>query len=216
VRIRYFVSLAGAFILVSGYFIARMEAAAPRSGPSMGPTPLILEKAEGEHRVRRPREIPVPSGAFTIKVDRVNGRSSGLVLGTEIIAPGGVIPRHKHLGQDEIVLIETGTAHVWLGDQEQEVHAGAVVFIPAETWISLKNSGNENMSLTFIFSAPGFETYLRCTSVPEGEKTSPMTSEEWRGCQHTGHISFEAAPQPTAFSQGLTFGAQINIFKETL
>ena len=200
-RIRYVLSLASALVLVSGYFIARMEAAG-RSGTGVGLTPLILEKEEGERRVRRPREIPVPTGAFTIKVERVDGGSNSLVLGTEIIAPGGVIPRHKHLGQDEIVLIGTGTAHVWLGDKEQELHAGAVVFIPAETWISMRNSGNENINLIFIFSAPGFETYLRCTSVPEGDKASPMTNDEWRACQHTGHISVEAAPQSTAFSQG--------------
>ena len=191
-RIGYVLTLVGACILVSGYFIARTEARA-QSDTRTGPTPLLLEKEDGERRVRRPREIPVPTGAFTVKVDPVNGGSKNLVLGTEIIAPGGIIPRHKHLGQDEIVLIETGTAHVWLGDKEQEAHAGAVVFIPAETWISVKNSGNENILLTFIFSAPGFETYLRCTSVREGEKTSPMTSPEWQACQHAGHISFEAA-----------------------
>jgi quercetin dioxygenase-like cupin family protein len=200
VRIRYVLSLTGAFILLSGYCIARIGGVA-QSGTSVGPTPLILEKEEGEQRVRRPREIPVPTGAFNIKVDRFNGGSNNLVLGTEIIAPGGAIPRHKHLGQDEILLIQTGTAYVWLGEKQREVHRGAVVFIPAETWISVKNSGNEDVSLTFIFSAPGFETYLRCTSVPEGEKANPMTSEEWRECQHGGHISFEAAPRPTAFSQ---------------
>jgi quercetin dioxygenase-like cupin family protein len=194
-RIGYVLTLVGACILVSGYFIARTEARA-QSDTRTGPTPLILEKEDGEHRVRRPREVPVPTGAFTIKVDPVNGGSKNLVLGTEIIAPGGIIPRHKHLGQDEIVLIETGSAHVWLGDKEQEAHAGAAVFIPAETWISIKNSGNENILLTFVFSAPGFEMYLRCTSVREGEKTSPMTSEEWQACQHTGHISFKAAPLP--------------------
>jgi quercetin dioxygenase-like cupin family protein len=193
-RIQYVLTLAAACILASGYFIVR-TVAGKQSVSTTGPTPLILEKEDGEHRVRRPREIPVPAGTFTIKVDQLNGGSKNLVLGTEILAPGGTIPRHKHFGQDEIVLIETGVAHVWLGDKEQEVHAGAAVFIPAETWISIKNSGNENINIAFVFSAPGFETYLRCTSVREGQKTSPMTGEEWRACQHTGHISFDAVPQ---------------------
>ena len=194
-------TLAGACILASGYFITR-SGAAVHAVSNTSTTPLILEKEDGERRVRRPREIPVPTGPFTIKVDQVNGGSKNLVLGTEILAPGGTISRHKHIGQDEIVLIETGTAHVWLGDKEREVHAGAAVFIPAETWISIKNSGNENVNLAFVFSAPGFETYLRCTSVREGEKTIPMTGEEWRACQHKGHISFEAASQSTTSSKG--------------
>jgi len=36
--------------------------------------PLILEKNEGEQRVRRPREVPVPSMGFMFKIDRLNGR----------------------------------------------------------------------------------------------------------------------------------------------
>src|SRR5207248_11236797 len=63
----------------------------------------------------------------------------------------------SHLGQDEILLLQTGTAHVWLGEQERDVHAGGLVFIPAHTWISLKNTGTEPVSLTFIFSAPGLD-----------------------------------------------------------
>src|SRR5499433_1981487 len=106
----------------------------------------FLEKSEGEHRVRRPREIPIPTDAFTIKVDRRHGGSQKMWLGTEEIPPAGIVPRHKHLGQDEIVLIQTGSAHVWLGTQERDVHAGAIVFIPSDTWVSLKNTGNENIT----------------------------------------------------------------------
>jgi len=32
-----------------------------------------------------------------------------------------------------------------------------MVFFPAETWVGLKNIGLDNISLVFIFSAPGFE-----------------------------------------------------------
>lgn len=193
-RSRNILPWAGALLLAGGYFIVRTEAAA-QSRTSTNPAPLILEKEDGEQRVRRPREVPVPASTITIKVDQLNGGSKNLVVGTEVIAPGAIIPKHRHAGQDEILLIETGTAHVWLGDQEREAHAGGIVFIPAETWISVKNSGNENVYLAFVFSAPGFESYLRCTSVPEGEKPIPMTGAEWRACQHSGHISFEAAPQ---------------------
>ena len=59
--------------------------------------------------------------SFIIKVDRQNGGSQKMWLGTEEIPPGGLIPKHKHLGQDEILLIQTGN-----------VHAGAVVFIPSD------------------------------------------------------------------------------------
>lgn len=182
-----------AAVAVGGYGSSRMEAA--RSATPVMTKPLILEKNDGEHRVRRPRETPMPTADFTIKVDLQNGGSQHLVFGTENIPPGGQIARHKHLGQDEIVLIETESAHVWLGSEERDVHAGAVVFIPSDTWIGLKNTGGENMSLAFVFSAPGFEEFQRCISVPAGSPASPLSKEEFKACQHEGHIAFDTVPQ---------------------
>ena len=88
---------------------------------------LVLEKNEGEKRVRRPRgSLPIPTNEFILKVTPQNSGSKHLVLGTEDIPPGGVIPRHKHLEQDEILLIQTGTARVTLNDKEYDVHAGGL------------------------------------------------------------------------------------------
>ena len=44
--------------------------------------------------------------------------------------------------------------------------SGALVFIPAETWISLKNTGKENISFVFVWNEPGFEEMLRYGAVP--------------------------------------------------
>src|SRR5262249_52143196 len=125
-------------ILFGAYGVA-LNDAHPQAARDNTTTPLILENSEGEHRVRKPREIPIPTGPFTIKVDRKNGGSQKMWLGTEEIPSGGVIQRHKHLGQDEILLIQTGSAHVWLGTQERDVYAGAIVFIPFDSWVSLYN-----------------------------------------------------------------------------
>jgi quercetin dioxygenase-like cupin family protein len=154
---------------------------------------LVLEKNEGEARVRRPRvSIAAASDEFILKVTPQNSGSKHLVLGTEDIPPGGVIPRHKHLEQDEILLIQTGTAHVTLNDKEYDVHAGGTVFFPAQTWVSLKNIGTDSISLVFIFSAPGFEEYMRCGSVLPGQAAPPITTDELRACAHTGHVEYEA------------------------
>ena len=117
-----------------------------------------------------------------------------LVAGTELLAPGASLPKHRHLVQDEILLIQSGTAHVWLGEQERDLHAGGLVFIPANTWISGKNIGAEPIALTFIFSAPGFEETMRCNSVPAGETPTQITPEQQRDCAHLGHS--ESAGRP--------------------
>jgi mannose-6-phosphate isomerase-like protein (cupin superfamily) len=151
--------------------------------------PLILEKNEGELRTRRIHtdKSTVASSQFLLKVSPKNNGSQHLVLGTEELLPNARIPKHKHLIQDEILLIQSGTAHVSLGDHESDVHAGAMVFIPSETWISLKNTGTEPVSLVFVFSAPGFEETMRCNSVPANEKPTPLTPEQRKECSHLGH-----------------------------
>src|SRR5215467_3294466 len=146
------------------------------------PKPLILEENEGERRVWRPIEgaegwegQPAP---FTLKVDPQNGGSSHLVFGTEDLPPGGKIDTHRHPGSDEILFLQNGMAKVSLGDQVREVHGGATVFIPANTWVSVNNIGSDPIGLIYIFSAPGFEEYMRAESVREGEKVVPLSKAE--------------------------------------
>jgi quercetin dioxygenase-like cupin family protein len=122
-----------------------------------------------------------------LKVSPKNNGSQHLVAGTELLAPGATLPKHRHLLQDEILLIQSGTAHVWLGEQERDLDAGGLVFIPANTWISGKNIGTEPIALTFVFSAPGFEDAMRCNSVPAGETPTQITPEQQRDCAHLGH-----------------------------
>jgi mannose-6-phosphate isomerase-like protein (cupin superfamily) len=131
------------------------------------------------------------AGGVILKVSPKNNGSQHLVLGMGDMAPGDAIPTHKHLGQDEILLIERGTAHIHLGDQERELHAGGMVFIPAYTWVSVKNAGTEPVSLIFLFSAPGFEDHMRCESVPANEKPTTMTLEEEKRCAHEGHVVYQ-------------------------
>jgi quercetin dioxygenase-like cupin family protein len=141
--------------------------------------PLILEKDEGERRVWRPVEgLEDPPTLFILKVDPRNGGSSHMVFGTEDIEPGGQIEAHRHPGSDEIVFLQNGPAKVTLGDTTRDVQGGSTVFIPSGTWISVLNTGKEPLHLVFIFSAPGFEEFMRAESVREGEKIAPLTKAE--------------------------------------
>ncbi len=149
----------------------------------------MLDSDEGELRTRRIHtdSSSPASSQFILKVSPKNNGSQHLVAGTELLAPGATLPKHRHLVQDEILLIQGGTAHVWLGDQERDLHAGGLVFIPANTWISGKNIGATPIALTFVFSAPGFEQTMRCNSVPAGETPTPITPEQQKDCAHLGH-----------------------------
>jgi quercetin dioxygenase-like cupin family protein len=67
---------------------------------------------------------------------------------------------------------------VQLGDIVRDVHAGATVFIPANTWISVSNSGRDVISVVSVFSAPGFDEFMRAKSVREGETNIPLSPAE--------------------------------------
>ena len=189
--------------VAAGLMIVGLSAFSHSNTPHVGTTsetdakPLLLEKNEGELRTRRVHidKSPTASSQFMLKVSPKNNGSQHLVAGTEEVAPGATLPKHRHLIQDEILLVHSGTAHVWLGDQERDLHAGALVFIPANTWISAKNIGSEPVYITFVFSAPGFEDTMRCNSVPAGETPTQITPEQQAECAHLGHAESATRPE---------------------
>lgn len=183
------VSAAAALMVVGLCAFSQSNQPSVAPGSETDAQPLLLERNEGELRTRRIHidNSATASSQFMLKVSPRNNSSQHLVVGTEEVAPGATLPKHRHLVQDEIVLIHTGEAHVWLGDQERDLHAGALVFIPANTWVSLKNIGTEPVGLTFVFSAPGFEETMRCNSVPAGETPTQITPEQQKECAHLGH-----------------------------
>jgi len=97
---------------------------------------------------------------------------------TEDMAPGDKIPTHRHPHADELIFIQSGTARVTLGDQVQEAHAGAIVFIPSDTWIGMENIGKDHLTHIDVWSAPGYQEYMRAISVPAGEPVVPLSKAE--------------------------------------
>ena len=152
-----------------------------------GPRPLLLEKNEGERRIWR----EPPPGEFILKVSPRNNGSQHLVMVTEEVAPGDEFPTHQHLGQDEILYIVKGTVHAHLGSQERDLHAGGTVFIPANTWVNVKNVGSETASVVGVFSAPGFEDYMRCDSVLPNQKVIPLSLKQQKACADQGHVIYK-------------------------
>jgi len=189
-----------AFVLASAVLVSlcisqTQTPPASASPPETAAKPLLLEKSEGETRIWR----DPPPGEFMLKVSPQNNGSRHLVFGTEDIQPGDEIGLHKHLGQDEIVYITAGTVHVHLGEQERDLHAGGMIFIPAYTWVGIKPVGKDTVSIAFVFSAPGFENLMRCESVPAGQNPTPTTLEERKKCDHEGHVIYkedEQSPKP--------------------
>jgi hypothetical protein len=81
---------------------------------------LLLEKTEGELPLRREalrassQSDAQPSAAvpYILKVSPKNNGSEQIGIDCRGASPGATISKHKHLGRDEILFIETGTVHL--------------------------------------------------------------------------------------------------------
>jgi mannose-6-phosphate isomerase-like protein (cupin superfamily) len=171
---------------------AREAASAPTTE-----RPLIVEQGQGEVRVWRPTASESPAEQnldkvthFVIKVDRRHGGSPDFWFGTEILPAGSGIQYHRHLHEDEVLYIVSGSAHVHIGSLEGDVHPGAIVFIPRNTWVTLQPNGTTPISLVFSFNAPGFDDYMRCESVPLGQRPFLVTAEEDQRCMKAGDVQY--------------------------
>jgi quercetin dioxygenase-like cupin family protein len=177
-----------------------IAAALSLAGPAKETTQaLILAPNDGEHRVRRPQPAAIASfsGAYIMKVDRLNGGSEDLVMFTENISPGQSIAPHHHPNAEEILFIHSGTGRAWLNGRESKLVPGSTVFMPRNTHVRLTNDGSKPIALLAIFSRHGFDDYLRDISVKEGQVAPPMTVKELQAirARHRNAVVYEM-PQP--------------------
>lgn len=66
-------------------------------------------------------------------------------------APGGEQQMHVHQAEEQVYIIVSGRGHMKTGDEEQEVSAGTLVFVPPGTAHAIRNTGEE--TLTFVSAA---------------------------------------------------------------
>jgi hypothetical protein len=52
--------------------------------------------------------------------------------------------------------------------------------------VSLRNTGTAPIQLIFIFSTPGFDEYMRCSSVPKGQPAPPIRLDQVRQVRSRG------------------------------
>lgn len=156
--------------------------------------PLIVQQSQGESREWRPL-ASLPAGVqklsvFTIKVDEHNGGSPDFWFGTETMPPGAEIQPHRHLHEDEVLYLGSGRARIHVGTLQRDAGPGAIVFIPRNTWVSLKNIGNDPIAMLFAFNAPGFDRFMRCESVPAGQRAQAITDAQDKRCIRVGDVQY--------------------------
>ncbi len=181
-----------AMVAIAGSCLPAPGVSTSHAVASVPPTPLVLAIDEGERRVRR-AQVSGLSSPFILKVDARNGGSADLVMGYEDLAPGQAIAPHRHQLADEIIFVHQGTGVVEVDARVVPFSPGATIYIPKHVRVTLRNTGAGPVSVAFVFSKPGFEEYLRDTSVPEGQPVTPLSADERRTirARHRWHTVYE-------------------------
>lgn len=116
---------------------------------------------------------------MTIKISAADHGTESISICTEDIVPGRKIPVHKHLSNDEVILIQSGTGILTLDEKTIHVKTGSVAFVPRGVWHGLENSGTENIRMFFQYTPAGFEQYFVENGTAVGEPTKTRTREEY-------------------------------------
>lgn len=132
----------------------------------------------------RPAVLPLAAGErawldstrfTTLKVDPATVGAEHFALGAEALPPGSAIPVHRHLDDEEVLIVHRGRAAVTLGDSVHAVEAGGIAYVPPGTWVGLANAGADTLTIFYVFPTPHFLDYMRAiaSARPGGRRLSP-------------------------------------------
>jgi len=153
----------------------------PTEHPSATSRPAVLAASGGELRILRGRK------PILLKIDPTTVGSHHLLLGTELMPPGDSIPRHRHLHEEEAVFLHRGVLEVQLPTQHVHAAAGATIFIPESTWISLRNPGPDTAEIVYVFNEPAFAQCLRAFSTVPGRTYREPSPDSARAIRRACH-----------------------------
>ena len=114
-----------------------------------------------------------------IKIAKQQGAQSISFL-SETFKPGDALPVHKHLNEDELIFLHSGSGLLTLGEKHYTIQRGAVAIVPKGVWHGLENTGTENIEMRFAYIPAGFEGFFREVGTPVGQPLVKRTMEERR------------------------------------
>ena len=114
---------------------------------------------------------------ITIHLSKKSDNVSTFSICTEELLPGGVIPAHKHINEDEYFYFISGTGIIIADEKESSFKPGTSAFVPKNTWHTIKNAGTDKVFFQFGYSPAGFEDFFRQIGTPEGQRFKQKPKE---------------------------------------
>ena len=99
---------------------------------------------------------PIPNTPFrrVIPTDVTDNR---MVMLAADMPVGQNVPPHAHAHEDQVTIVVSGTVGATLADEEFELTAGSVVFLPRDVPHRLWNKGDDIARVLEIYTPGGFD-----------------------------------------------------------
>jgi quercetin dioxygenase-like cupin family protein len=117
-------------------------------------------------------ELPITSFEWGDVVNRLEPKTSGcetFVVMDVTLDPGGMHNFHKHVDQDEIIIVLKGKVEQWVGKNKQILNAGDSAFVPKNTVHASFNIFDEPATLQVVLAPAVGETGYELVDVAEEE-----------------------------------------------
>jgi mannose-6-phosphate isomerase-like protein (cupin superfamily) len=138
------------------------EAPAPSAD---GRNVRVWAPGEGDHLWVFPRSKDVlgPGGEFHIYLDHRTDGSARASFAKFSLGVGGALAEHRHENTEELAYLLSGRGVVMMRENEKlkqvPVESGSAWYIPPAAWHTIKNTGQEPLTLVFA-TVPNHETSL--------------------------------------------------------
>jgi len=123
-RYIYLAAIPAAF--AAGVFVTQITASAQAqtNAPSAGLSPQIIDLSA----INDPELGNIVPNVGTLRSKTLVATPNGTIA-----LQTGNVPKHMHMGSDEIQYVISGSGTFWLGDEKREIHAGELIIIPKGT-----------------------------------------------------------------------------------
>ncbi len=96
--------------------------------------------------------------------------------------------RHAHSRSEQVYVIVAGRGLIHVGDEEKEVGAGTLVFVPAGALHSIRNIGSDKLVYVSATSPPfGAKLIAALYEPPAAGDGPPKRAESWDGASATAN-----------------------------
>ncbi len=95
-------------------------------------------------------------------------QAKGFVMGRVRVFPGGSIPPHEHFNEEAYHIL-SGTGEMQVGEERGTVRAGDTVYMEPDVPHTLRNTGDSDMEILFVYSPAGVVEHWR--EELEGKRT---------------------------------------------